>query len=69
MKKQKSVAADFIAKGVDGEEFCEQSSIYLAKKKWLETKHKEKGLKHSLSTIISMCDTEPIDTPNSSGSA
>jgi hypothetical protein len=68
-KKQKSVAADFVAKGVDGEEFCEKASAYLMAKEWLEKKHKEAGLKHSLATITDVCTKELVATPEGSGSA
>ena len=66
LKKQKSVGADFVAKGVDGDEFCERASAYTSAKRWLEAKHKEKGLKHSLSTIIDVCGAEIVKTPTSS---
>jgi len=65
-KKQKSVAADFEAKGVDGDEFCEKAALYSGFKQWLEKKHKEKALKHSLATVIEVCGKEIVATPNSS---
>jgi hypothetical protein len=67
-KKQKSVAADFVAKGVDGDEFCEKAALYAGVKQWLEAKHKEKALKHSLATIVEVCGKDIVRTPDS-GSA
>jgi hypothetical protein len=67
MKKYKSIAADFAAKGVDGDEFCETAATYSATRDWLERKHKEKGLKHSLSTIIDICGKGAVATPEGSG--
>ena len=68
-ERQKKVGKDFIAKGVDSEEFCEKASAFTAAKNWLEAQHKEKGLKHSLSTIVDVCTSEIVRTPNSSASA
>jgi hypothetical protein len=67
-KKQKSVAADFVAKGVDGDEFCGNAVAYAALKARLEKVHKEKALKHSLATIVEVCGKDIVRTPGS-GSA
>lgn len=66
-KKQKSVAADFVAKGVDGDEFCEKAALYAGLKAHLEKVHKEKALKHSLATIVEVCGKAIVRTPGSSG--
>ena len=68
-KKQKGVGADFLEKGVDSEEFCEKATAYTLAKAWLEKKHKQAGLKHSLATIIDVCGKELVATPENSGSA
>jgi len=67
MKKYKSIAADLAAKGVDGDEFCETAATFVSTKEWLERKHKEKGLKHSLATIVDVCAKGAIATPEGSG--
>lgn len=68
-KKQKSVMADFEAKGVEPEKFCETAKAYVDFKNYLETTHKEAELKHSLATIIDVCNKPVVKTPESSASA
>jgi hypothetical protein len=58
LKKYKSIAADFEAKGVDGGEFCDMADRYRQTGEWLQTKHKDAGLKHSIPTIIQVCARE-----------
>jgi hypothetical protein len=58
LKKYKSIAADFKAKGVDGGEFCDMADKYRKVGEWLQAKHKEAGLKHSIPTIIQVCARE-----------
>ncbi len=68
-KKQKSVMADFEAKGVDVDKFCDSAKAYMEFKNYLETTHKETELKHSLPTIIDVCNKPVVKTPESSASA
>lgn len=67
-KMQKNVAADFVAKGVDSDEFCEKAALYAGVKQWLEAKHTKMGLKHSLAKIVDVCGKAIVRTPGS-GSA
>ena len=54
-KKYKTVMADFEAKDVDASEFCDMADKYRTYGEWLQEKHKEANLKHSIPTIINVC--------------
>lgn len=67
--KAKKVAADMAAKGVNVDSFCDLAYQYKVLKMKLEAMHKEKGLKHSLSTVIESCAPDPGMTPSNAESA
>lgn len=66
--KAKKVAANLAAKGVNVDSFCEMAAQYKLLKMKLEAMHKEKGLKHTLGTVIDSCAPDAGMLPSNANS-